>query len=472
MSKMVDEFLQTVCEEIRCKTVHSRIREELKNHISDLKEEYIEQGLSEEIALKKAISAMGNPKEIGQDLHKQHKPQMGWGLILLLLGVSVFGVLMLLSPNPYGGQLERQVVFMVLGMGAMFLICYSDYTKWQKHPFLLYGIGMSLIYLCTQFGWQISGAKRYLAVGGITFYIPGVASVFFMISFCGLLKRYQNQGWKGIWKLMMFGSLSVCGILMLPSFTYAFILAVAYGVVLLRAVYQKHFSQDGVRQFRVIMFFSLFVLTAFVVLALCSEPLRLRRLLVFFDHGASDPHNNGWMYVMAHKILMASQWIGKATPIPEGDINFIMPDITSGFALLNLIASYGILVGIVVIVLAIALIVKMYKTSNQIQNSFGRNLSLGCCVLLSIQFIMNILMNLGYFPIGEICMPFVSSVGSHYLIDACYLGVILSAWRFNKIFPAEPKREEVAVCKVPRRKVISLEGSKLIIDLGIDFFEE
>ena len=59
MHKRITEFLDEVCSYIKCKEVHRDIREELGEHINDLKEENIQNGYDEEKALERAISVMG-----------------------------------------------------------------------------------------------------------------------------------------------------------------------------------------------------------------------------------------------------------------------------------------------------------------------------------------------------------------------------------------------------------------------------
>ena len=58
------EFLNNVCEQIKYKPIRNEIAEELQGHIKDIKESYIEEGVNEEEAEKKAIKQMGEPERI------------------------------------------------------------------------------------------------------------------------------------------------------------------------------------------------------------------------------------------------------------------------------------------------------------------------------------------------------------------------------------------------------------------------
>lgn len=471
MNHKVNGFLEDVCSVIRCKKVHKEICQELLLHIEEAKEDYIQQGFSEEAATERAVAAMGDPREIGQKLHKQHRPQMGWSILLLTAAVSVFGVLMMLIPqDPYrpSGSLEGFLTFMVLGIGVMLGICFFDYRKLRKYPFLYYLGAVFLIYLCLNFGIMLHGAKRYLPFGWVNLYVPGIAAVLFVISFCGMIESFRNRGWLGMTILMFLGVLSVGFILMLPCMTFAFIVAVAFAVIFLRAVYRNYFSSCGKVHFWFLMGYGIFAVVLVLGIGFVGQPYRMERLFLFANRGASDPLGSGWMYVMVYKALQASQWFGPAAPLPEGDLNWVLPNLTGEFALLNIIANYGWVAGILVVLLVALLIVKLFCITKKMKHPFGKSLALSFCVMLSVQFLTNILMNLGYFPISSVALPFVSCTGSLYLVNSFFIGGILSVWRTNRMVPSEP--EQQPPCDSQRRCIV-YEDRKLIIDLSAYFLE-
>ena len=87
MNYYVDAFLKDVLGQVKYKKMHPYLAQELNDHIECIKEELMEEGFSEEEAYKKAVAHMGAPGEIGEELHKMHKPRMEWSILLLLLGL-------------------------------------------------------------------------------------------------------------------------------------------------------------------------------------------------------------------------------------------------------------------------------------------------------------------------------------------------------------------------------------------------
>ena len=87
----ISAFLDQICLHISCKAVHSEVRQELSEHIDELKDTYLSEGLNEDEALGKAIAAMGDADVIGTRLDKQHRPQIEWSLLLLTVLIALFG---------------------------------------------------------------------------------------------------------------------------------------------------------------------------------------------------------------------------------------------------------------------------------------------------------------------------------------------------------------------------------------------
>lgn len=91
----VDEFLNEVCNQVRYKKAHRHIKEELKSHIEDRTSDYMEQGYDEEKAVSKAIDNMGDAKELGKKLNKQHKPYLGWALFAVNTAIVLSTILII-----------------------------------------------------------------------------------------------------------------------------------------------------------------------------------------------------------------------------------------------------------------------------------------------------------------------------------------------------------------------------------------
>lgn len=96
LSPKGEEFLDDVLSFIKFPFDRATIRKELESHLQDKIEDYIEQGYDEEAAEQLSISNMGEAKEIGTELNREHNPFVGWlwmltrTAIILLIVINVF----------------------------------------------------------------------------------------------------------------------------------------------------------------------------------------------------------------------------------------------------------------------------------------------------------------------------------------------------------------------------------------------
>ena len=105
------EFLSIVRKQIRYVFVRDTIEEELKQHLNDSMETLIEEGFQWQDAEEEAVRQMGDPVEVGMLLNKEHKPLLGYLLVVsrillciliarvvFIFGVGAFGLIKSITP--------------------------------------------------------------------------------------------------------------------------------------------------------------------------------------------------------------------------------------------------------------------------------------------------------------------------------------------------------------------------------------
>lgn len=459
MNKSIELFLQDVCSHILFKGVHHEIKEELSLHIEEATKFYIEQGYPEEEAIQKALAGMGNPTEIGEKLNEQHKPQTEWCLIVLAALVSLFGIFLMYTSSHFDNHpisFMKHLVHVAVGILTFLPIYFFNYTGLKKYPIPLFFSAMFLLVYCACFGTAHNGVRSFIAVGSLAVSVNAVASIGFILAFCGFMEKYYGTGCIGIFKMLLWGAASIIPFMLLPSMSTAFSLFVVYAVILLLAVARKHFAGNSKMQMVSLLVLGGSGILMTGLILLIGSPYRLQRMLMFWNN--TDPSGSGWIYAMAGKVLTAAKLIGKAEPLAEGSIDWVMPEITTDFALINLIHNFGWLAGLLLIILVTLFIVRMFIVSGKIKNSFGFYLSFAACTMLTFQFVVNILMNLGLFPYLAVTLPFISYGGSNYVTNVVYVALIASIWRRNNLTRNTQKPVP------PKDKIIYFRDNKLIID--------
>lgn len=85
-----NEFLSIVRKQIRFVFDRDKIEDELKQHLTDSIENLIEEGFSWQDAERIAVEQMGNPKEVGQLLNREHNPILGYLWTISRVALSIF----------------------------------------------------------------------------------------------------------------------------------------------------------------------------------------------------------------------------------------------------------------------------------------------------------------------------------------------------------------------------------------------
>lgn len=76
--KRWEMYLDEVLSFVKFKYDHKAIRRELAEHMADLKEDLMAEGMDEDAAEYMAVEYMGDASEIGQELDKEHHALLGW----------------------------------------------------------------------------------------------------------------------------------------------------------------------------------------------------------------------------------------------------------------------------------------------------------------------------------------------------------------------------------------------------------
>lgn len=113
-------YLDEVCGEIKYKTIHKDIRNELQSHIDELTEQYGE--IYKDHAREFAARSMGNPRELGEMLNRQHKMPFNsrWGLVIWAAANAILGWTLYPLWMMIWGQYTHAAVFAAC---AVFVYC-------------------------------------------------------------------------------------------------------------------------------------------------------------------------------------------------------------------------------------------------------------------------------------------------------------------------------------------------------------
>ncbi|GIM30479.1 cell division protein FtsW [Clostridium polyendosporum] len=422
-----DEFVQKVCEQIRFKAAHKGIKQELEAHIDENTEQYIAEGLDKETAAIKAVQSMGDPIEIGGELNKIHKPQTEWGVIasIILLTILGIGTMFFIGELPFGNSSIfglRQIVYSLFGLVVLMGMYLFDYTKLYKYNKVIFASGIVLTIITVLFGIEKNGSL-FLRIGGITCRTVYICNLMFMVAIIAELIKYKDSGRVGFLKIGLFCAAALAALIFNPYFNLVFIMLIVYVIILTVAVIKKHFDDKQRWGYLSIMYGVIFI--SFLVFK--SKIVSINDNSQFIGYSAN----------MIRKYLEQSQWIGKSEFLNEYGWRPLPENYWVDYFLTIIIANFGWLAGSLVISLFVILFGTMIFRALNIKNNFGFYITIGTTIYLMINFIINILISMGYVEFFDCKLPFVSFGGTDYIGNAFIVGLFLSVWRRNLIVASD-----------------------------------
>lgn len=424
----VQEYIQLVCEQIKCTEVHLEIEDELRSHIEEIVDDYRTDGMLEEEAVSKAIQQMGDPHSLGKQFHQRYKPRTEWSLVGMVLAFIAIGLITMYSieigkpkgvPEFYSLFINKTVA-VTLGIAIALSFFYFDYRKLKGYSTYLYYATLLALSITVFFsGGKIItfiNAKPMLNLGFMVIDIINLSPYLFVISLAGILSNWNSDSQKSYFRII---SLFVVPILLYgkafvisPIFIY-----ISCSIVLLFS------SQVNGRQKQIV--FSLFALgSSFVLLYAIRDPYLFNRAVSFLTP-YSDPLGSGYIYVQSKEAIFSAGLWGHGL---FSTIN-TLPYPHAEYVLVYFIYAFGWLAGAILCGLVVLFIVRLFTVAGRLQDPFGSMITKGLMTIFSIKFLWTILMSFGLAPMIGLGFPFISDGRSEFILQMMAVGLILSIYR-------------------------------------------
>ncbi len=101
-----------------------------------------------------------------------------------------------------------------------------------------------------------------------------------------------------------------------------------------------------------------------------------------------------------------------------------LPEAETDFIFAAFVEEWGIVSGLMVVVLYIILMYRIIRIGIEARNNESKFISLGAGVVILVQFFINVGSNLGLVPVTGITLPFISYGGSSILTNSILVSII------------------------------------------------
>lgn len=375
-------------------------------------------------------------------------PPQGIDIALLLTVIIMvcFGLLMVYSSSFIYAQertgdgfsfIKKQVLFAILGLGALVGACRVDYRRWSSWAYILLTFSIFLLALVflPGLGAKVGGAQRWLRLGPLNFQPSELAKFAIIIFVASQLdrKRARLHTWTaGVLSHFIIPLPALVLILAQPDFgTIVMVSVVIFSLTYVAGVPKRYLAMA----LGLVVFIGLW-------LAFGTE-YRRARMAAFIDPWG-DPAGRGFQILQSLIGLHNGHALGvglgngkeKLFFLPEAHNDFIFAVIGEELGFLGVLAIIGAYLYFVYRGLRIAADCK-----KKFQDPFGMLLATGITLALGLQGFTNMAVVLGLLPTKGLTLPFISYGGSALLVDLFAVGILLSIAQGPKKVPKEDSVE-------------------------------
>lgn len=436
-----EEYLKTVTEQMRCKQARGAVEEELCSHIEEAARTYEEFGISEEAAYQRAVEQMGDPVEVGVELDRIHRPHFDWRMFGVILALNLMGLIVQFFLVQQTGTkfFGPQCMFTALGLGAMLLVYFMDYSILGRYAYAFYwgylGLLTAGVFVCSTVRYRFENGYMRLFVIPIYLMAP---------IFGAVLYRHRGSSGKGLLRCGLLGYVPVlfC-VFSLSSVGYGINLALILFLLLCLAVWKGWFAVKRLR--------------ALVIMGLTFVGIPAAGLAFGMKYGFAAYQKARILNILLPGVRerdyvsqMAQEAIGRCRLVGSTENEFFLNTglAHTEYVFLNILVKFGILAGILVILLFAYLVGKVFRVSLRQQNQLGQMVGVGCGLVFLVQILEYVGMNLGLEGVrSTLFLPFFSYGNWSAMVFYLLLGLVLSVYRYKDI----PRKQKAGM----RRKTFS-----------------
>jgi cell division protein FtsW len=355
-----------------------------------------------------------------------------WLIVTMLSIFSVLAVYSAVGSMAYkvrGGNTEfyliQQIIFIALGMGVMYVAYSLHYMQYSRLAPILLIITIPLLVYTLGFGVEVNQARRWISIPWIdkTIQTSDFAKLALIIFMARSISKKQEiiKDLKSAFVPLIIPVMIVCGLIMPADFSTA-------GLLFITSLLMMVIGRVQMKYIFLLIFIGLVVFSIVVLIgSFFPDFVRIETWISRFQEFFYN--SDGGYQVQQSKIAIAEGgWfgVGPGNSIQRNYLPYPYAD----FIYAIICEEYGLIGGLVILVLYLVLLVRCTKIVTQSPKTFGAILAMGLCLNLVIQAFANIAVSVNLVPVTGLTLPLVSMGGTSLLFTCVSLGIILSVSRY------------------------------------------
>ena len=361
-------------------------------------------------------------------------------LLILVLAVGLvclFSASFAYSYYRNGGDsyyyIKRQLIFAVIGLGAMFAVSFVDYHFLKRFAFAALFVSWGLLVLVLLLP-RIQNVHRWIRVAGIQFQPSEIAKFSIILLFSYLIAEHQNsmkRFKKGF--LPLIGILGItCGLVFVEPHLSGTILLLAIGLVMMFIGGTRLLHLGGTIGLGCVAALVLVLVMGYEQdrIQVWLDPLGVYTSDMVFASGQSG-RDAAWQTVQSLYAIGSGGLMGEGLGNSRQKHSFL-PEPQNDFIFSIVCEELGFIGALLIIVLFALLVWRGFYIGMRAPDKFGSLLAIGLTAQVGIQVVFNLAVVTNTFPNTGISLPFFSYGGTSLVMLLMQMGVVLSVSRQTK----------------------------------------
>ncbi len=394
-------------------------------------------------------------------------PQVDWLLLILIVGLTVFGGLMIRSTELHEKAADglQHWIFGGIGLAIAFLLARWRYEFLIQWHWITYAITNLALVAVILIGVSANGAQSWINIGSFNIQPSEFAKVGLIITLAALLHQRPATSLANVFRILAVATVPWVLIMLQPDLGTGLV----FGAITLGMLYWADIQPGWlillvsplVSAILYGVFFPAWVIWAIGMgmIAWLTLPWRFlatiaaiavnfaagklsivfwellkdyqKERLTLFLHPEKNALGGGYQLIQSRIAVGSGELWGRG--LHQGtqtQLNFI-PEQHTDFIFSAVGEEFGFIGSIVVLVAFWLICLRLIVIANQAKENFGSLLAIGVLAMIAFQVIVNISMTVGLAPITGIPLPWLSYGRSALITNFIALGLVESVANYR-----------------------------------------
>ena len=349
-----------------------------------------------------------------------------WTLFFPALTLSLIGILTMSTFGQGASLAPRQVLWLAISLGAYFGLSLLDmrFIRRTSVVMTLYGVAFVLLVLVLIIAHPVLGARAWFSLGPISFQPADLAKLAIIVVLAKYLsRRYVEIGdFRHIIVSGVYTALLTLLVLVEPDMGNAIIFSALWlGMMLVSGISKKHLALLGM--------VGLIAASVFWFGGLKSYQ---RARIVSFVNPASDIQGAGYNAYQAKIAVGSGELLGKGVGYGTQSKLRFLPEYQTDFIFAAYAEEWGFIGVLLLFAVYALLFTRLAQIARAAATNFDAFFTLGVLILFVAHTAIHVGISLGLLPVTGTTIPFMSSGGSHLVLEFAALGIVTSLARHGR----------------------------------------